>query len=145
MHPQTLRIYESRGLITPKRSPKMTRLYSNSDVERLRRIQELTSKFGMNLAGVVDRKDMGVLEASRDLDLAEESLRAEAGGELGVEHLEGHGAIVAEIERPEHRGHPAAAELALENVTGRQGGLQRGVDVRQRNARKELCAILQRG
>ena len=52
MHPQTLRIYESRGLITPKRSPKMTRLYSNSDVERLRRIQELTSKFGMNLAGV---------------------------------------------------------------------------------------------
>ena len=52
MHPQTLRIYESRGLITPKRSPKMTRLYSNSDVARLRRIQELTSKFGMNLAGV---------------------------------------------------------------------------------------------
>jgi MerR family transcriptional regulator/heat shock protein HspR len=52
MHPQTLRIYESRGLITPKRSPKGTRLYSQDDVDRLRRIQELTSELGMNLAGV---------------------------------------------------------------------------------------------
>ena len=52
MHPQTLRIYEARGLITPKRSPKNTRLYSDEDVARLRRIQELTSELGMNLAGV---------------------------------------------------------------------------------------------
>ena len=52
MHPQTLRIYEARGLITPKRSPKNTRLYSQEDVERLRRIQELTGELGMNLAGV---------------------------------------------------------------------------------------------
>src|ERR671933_2704098 len=52
MHPQTLRIYESRGLITPKRSPKGTRRYSQEDVDRLRRIQELTSELGMNLAGV---------------------------------------------------------------------------------------------
>ncbi len=52
MHPQTLRIYESRGLITPKRSAKNTRLYSREDVERLRRISELTSELGMNLAGV---------------------------------------------------------------------------------------------
>ena len=52
MHPQTLRIYESRGLITPKRSPKNTRLYSQEDVEQLRRIQELTTDLGMNLAGV---------------------------------------------------------------------------------------------
>src|SRR3954469_8010274 len=52
MHPQTLRIYESRGLIQPKRSPKNTRLYSEEDVERLLRIQELTSELGMNLAGV---------------------------------------------------------------------------------------------
>src|SRR3954462_8559958 len=52
MHPQTLRIYEARGLITPKRSSGNTRLYSASDVERLRRIQELTSELGMNLAGV---------------------------------------------------------------------------------------------
>src|SRR5687767_9783631 len=52
MHPQTLRIYEARGLITPKRSPKNTRLYSQEDVERLRRIQELTGVAGLNLAGV---------------------------------------------------------------------------------------------
>jgi MerR family transcriptional regulator, heat shock protein HspR len=52
MHPQTLRIYEARGLITPKRSPKNTRLYSQEDVDQLRRIQELTGELGMNLAGV---------------------------------------------------------------------------------------------
>lgn len=52
MHPQTLRIYESRGLITPQRSAGNTRLYSADDVERLRRIQQLTTEMGMNLAGV---------------------------------------------------------------------------------------------
>ena len=52
MHPQTLRMYETRGLVTPKRSPKGTRLYSRDDVERLRRIQEMTAELGMNLAGV---------------------------------------------------------------------------------------------
>jgi MerR family transcriptional regulator/heat shock protein HspR len=52
MHPQTLRIYEQRGLISPKRSPGRTRLYSETDVERLRRIQQLTTELGMNLAGV---------------------------------------------------------------------------------------------
>ena len=52
MHPQTLRMYEQRGLIEPKRSPKGTRLYSHADVDRLRRIQEMTTELGMNLAGV---------------------------------------------------------------------------------------------
>jgi MerR family transcriptional regulator/heat shock protein HspR len=52
MHPQTLRMYEARGLITPQRSPKNTRLYSQRDVERLRRIQQMTSEEGLNLAGV---------------------------------------------------------------------------------------------
>src|SRR5579859_73579 len=52
MHPQTLRMYEARGLIEPKRSPKGTRLYSHKDVDRLRRIQEMTAELGMNLAGV---------------------------------------------------------------------------------------------
>ena len=52
MHPQTLRMYEARGLIQPKRSPKNTRLYSQRDVERLRRIQQMTSEQGLNLAGV---------------------------------------------------------------------------------------------
>jgi MerR family transcriptional regulator/heat shock protein HspR len=52
MHPQTLRVYEARGLIAPQRSAKNTRLYSQRDVERLRRIQQLTSEQGLNLAGV---------------------------------------------------------------------------------------------
>jgi MerR family transcriptional regulator, heat shock protein HspR len=51
MHPQTLRIYEARGLIAPQRSPKNTRLYSQRDVERLRRIQRMTAE-GHNLVGV---------------------------------------------------------------------------------------------
>jgi MerR family transcriptional regulator/heat shock protein HspR len=52
MHPQTLRMYEARGLIEPSRSPKGTRLYSQDDVERLRRIQQMTAELGLNLAGV---------------------------------------------------------------------------------------------
>jgi MerR family transcriptional regulator, heat shock protein HspR len=52
MHPQTLRMYEARGLITPQRSAKNTRLYSQRDVERLRRIQRMTTEEGLNLAGV---------------------------------------------------------------------------------------------
>ena len=52
MHPQTLRMYEARGLIEPSRSPKGTRLYSQADVERLRRIQQMTAEVGLNLAGV---------------------------------------------------------------------------------------------
>lgn len=58
MHPQTLRMYEARGLIAPKRSPKNTRLYSQRDVERLRRIQQMTSELGLNLAGVEMVLDM---------------------------------------------------------------------------------------
>jgi MerR family transcriptional regulator, heat shock protein HspR len=52
MHPQTLRMYEARGLVEPGRSPKGTRLYSQRDVERLRRIHEMTAELGLNLAGV---------------------------------------------------------------------------------------------
>lgn len=52
MHPQTLRLYERRGLIRPRRSLKMTRLYSMEDVDRLRVIQRLTTDMGLNLAGV---------------------------------------------------------------------------------------------
>src|SRR6202011_1755708 len=52
MHPQTLRVYEARGLIEPQRSPKGTRLYSHEDVEQLRRIQGMTAELGLNLAGV---------------------------------------------------------------------------------------------
>jgi MerR family transcriptional regulator, heat shock protein HspR len=64
MHPQTLRMYESRGLIEPKRSPKGTRLYSHADVERLKRIQEMTAELGLNLAGVERVFELeGMLEA----------------------------------------------------------------------------------
>lgn len=52
MHPQTLRIYEQKGLIRPARTPKNTRLYSEDDIRRLRYIQRLTTDLGMNLAGV---------------------------------------------------------------------------------------------
>ena len=52
MHPQTLRIYEAKGLVRPKRTPGNTRLYSEADLERLRLIQRLTSELGLNLAGV---------------------------------------------------------------------------------------------
>jgi MerR family transcriptional regulator/heat shock protein HspR len=52
MHPQTLRMYERRGLIRPRRSSNCTRLYSMEDVERLRRIQQLVTDCGLNLAGV---------------------------------------------------------------------------------------------
>src|ERR1700755_1775241 len=86
MHPQTLRIYETRGLITPKRSPKGTRLYSAEDVERLRRIQELTSEMGMNLAGVervfeleqqLDRMQRRLERMEREAEAMQQELTAE--------------------------------------------------------------------
>ena len=52
LHPQTLRMYEARRLVTPARTPGGTRLYSDADVERLRLIQRLTTELGLNLAGV---------------------------------------------------------------------------------------------
>jgi MerR family transcriptional regulator, heat shock protein HspR len=86
MHPQTLRIYESRGLITPKRSSGNTRLYSQDDVERLRRIQELTSEMGMNLAGVervfelemeIERMSERMRRIQRQAEQMEREMRAE--------------------------------------------------------------------
>ena len=86
MHPQTLRIYETRGLITPRRSAKNTRLYSDEDVERLRRIQELTTELGMNLAGVervfeleqeVERMRRRLRNLERQADRAEAELQNE--------------------------------------------------------------------
>src|SRR3954462_6186707 len=86
MHPQTLRIYEARGLISPKRSPKNTRLYSQEDVERLRRIQELTGELGMNLAGVervfeleaqIERMERRLRNLERHAAGIEQEMRAE--------------------------------------------------------------------
>jgi MerR family transcriptional regulator/heat shock protein HspR len=86
MHPQTLRIYETRGLITPKRSPKNTRLYSQEDVDRLLRIQELTTELGMNLAGVervfaleeeIDRMRRRMRNLERQAERVQHDLQAE--------------------------------------------------------------------
>jgi MerR family transcriptional regulator/heat shock protein HspR len=73
MHPQTLRMYEQRGLIQPQRSPKGTRLYSHADVERLRRIQEMTAELGLNLAGVerVLQLEQQLERAARRIDALE--------------------------------------------------------------------------
>ena len=89
MHPQTLRMYEARGLIEPKRSPKGTRLYSQEDVEKLRRIQEMTAELGLNLAGV-----------ERVLDLEEEiaSMHARI-QEMEVEALQAQVRLAEELER----------------------------------------------
>ena len=89
MHPQTLRMYEQRGLIEPKRSPKGTRLYSQADVERLRRIQAMTSELGLNLAGV-ER----VLELEEQLERATRRLES-----LERRSAEMRAEMEAEIER----------------------------------------------
>lgn len=87
MHPQTLRIYEQRGLVKPKRSPGRTRLYSEEDVERLRRIQQLTSELGMNLAGVERvfelEAELGRLrDRMAKVERAAESMRRELEAEI---------------------------------------------------------------
>ena len=77
MHPQTLRIYENRGLIRPKRTAGNTRLYSEADLERLRLIQQLTSELGLNLAGVehVLRLEDELRRMRRRLDRMEREMR----------------------------------------------------------------------
>jgi MerR family transcriptional regulator/heat shock protein HspR len=77
MHPQTLRIYESKGLLRPKRTAGNTRLYSEADVERLRLIQKLTNELGLNLAGVeqVLRLEDELQRMHRRLDRLEREMR----------------------------------------------------------------------
>ena len=99
MHPQTLRMYEARGLIEPQRSPKGTRLYSHEDVERLRRIQEMTAELGMNLAGV-----------ERVFEL-EEKLEAMARKVKAMEQRARD--LAAEVERLEQLRRELRAELVL--------------------------------
>ena len=89
MHPQTLRAYEAKGLVTPERTPGGTRLYSELDVERLRLIQQLTTKLGLNLAGV-ER----VLELEGQLERATRRLEA-----LERRSAEMRAEMEAEIER----------------------------------------------
>lgn len=87
MHPQTLRMYEARGLIEPQRSPKGTRLYSQEDVERLRRIQEMTTELGLNLAGVervleLERQLEGAQARLEQLEARSAQMRAEMEAEM---------------------------------------------------------------
>ncbi len=78
MHPQTLRIYEQKGLVRPRRTAGNTRLYSDADVERLRLIQRLTSELGLNLAGVerVLHLEDELLRMRRRLERMEQEMRA---------------------------------------------------------------------
>jgi MerR family transcriptional regulator/heat shock protein HspR len=78
MHPQTLRIYEQRGLVSPQRTAGNTRLYSDADVDRLRLIQQLTSEFGLNLAGVerVLRMEDELQRMHRRLERMEREMRS---------------------------------------------------------------------
>lgn len=73
MHPQTLRVYESKGLVNPKRSGGNTRLYSQADIERLELINQLTDE-GINLAGVVRILDMK--ERAQEREREAEELRS---------------------------------------------------------------------
>jgi MerR family transcriptional regulator, heat shock protein HspR len=79
MHPQTLRIYESKGLVRPARTPGGTRLYSERDLERLKLIQRLTTELGLNLAGVARvlalEDELGKLRSR--LDRLEQEMRTE--------------------------------------------------------------------
>lgn len=105
MHPQTLRIYEQRRLITPRRTPKGTRLYTDENVRALRRIQEFTDE-GMNLAGVQRVLDMEARLGRMQRRIASlerqlEQTRAEA---------------LAEIERA-HRAHRAELVVYRPPVT----------------------------
>jgi MerR family transcriptional regulator/heat shock protein HspR len=89
MHPQTLRVYEARGLIEPQRSPKGTRLYSQRDVEKLRRIQEMTAHLGLNLAGV-ER----VLDLEQEIDSMHERIE-----QIEQEALQAQARLAEELEQ----------------------------------------------
>jgi MerR family transcriptional regulator, heat shock protein HspR len=77
MHPQTLRIYESKGLVAPQRTAGNTRLYSDVDLERLRVIQQLTTELGLNLAGVehVIRLEEQIRRMQRTMERLEREMR----------------------------------------------------------------------
>jgi MerR family transcriptional regulator, heat shock protein HspR len=79
MHPQTLRMYEAKGLVRPGRTPGGTRLYSDADVDRLRLVQRLTTEFGLNLAGVeqVLRLQDELNKTRARMERLERELRAE--------------------------------------------------------------------
>jgi MerR family transcriptional regulator, heat shock protein HspR len=121
MHPQTLRMYEARGLIEPQRSPKGTRLYSQEDVEKLRRIQEMTAELGLNLAGV-ER----VLDLEREIDAMHERIE-----EIELQALEAQVRLAEELEQ-------VRRSFRAELVVPHRGGTAL---VRARDARSPFKAL----
>ena len=84
MHPQTLRAYEAKGLVRPARTPGGTRLYSEDDIERLRLIQQLTTRLGLNLAGV--EHVLRLEDELRRVQVRMEQLEAELRQEIRETH-----------------------------------------------------------
>jgi len=115
MHPQTLRMYEARGLIEPKRSPKGTRLYSHEDVQLLRRIQQMTAELGLNLAG---------MERVLELEAQVEAMEAQI-EQLELQALRTKVRLAEELEELRRS---FRAELT---IPYRGGQLVRAADVRQ--------------
>ncbi len=92
VHPQTLRMYEQKGLLRPRKSLKNTRLYSQEDVELGRYIQKLTQEMGMNLAGVTK-----ILDLERKIERLEDE-NARLREQLERQSVE-HGKAVEEVHR----------------------------------------------
>jgi MerR family transcriptional regulator/heat shock protein HspR len=115
LHPQTLRMYEARGLIEPMRSSKGTRLYSQDDVDKLRRIQEMTADLGLNLAGV-ER----VLRLEEEIDSMHARIE-----EIELQALQAQVRLAEELEQVRRS---FRAELTVPYRGGRE--LVRAVDAR---------------
>ena len=134
----------------------LSRAICSASVERelLLLVQPVAERFALDerhdveeqpidLARVVEAEDVRVLEVGGDPDLAQEPVGAERDGELLAEHLDGHRAVVLQVLRTIHEGHPALADLALDGVPLSQGGAQaveqvgqRGSSERRRDASK---------
>jgi MerR family transcriptional regulator/heat shock protein HspR len=108
VHPQTLRIYERKLLVLPRRSSGNTRLYSDADIERLRLIQQLTQEEGINLAGVM-----------RIIELTDEQRRLE------TEVVQLRRLVEAQRRRITEQETRRAAVMRTELVLVPRGGLQR--------------------
>ncbi len=120
MHPQTLRIYEAKGLVRPRRTPGNTRLYSEADLERLRLIQRLTGELGLNLAGV---------ETVLEMEARVERMRAEM-SRMRKRATEMEARMNEELERLRAaRGGELVPYGAYERLTPGHGDGERGVKV----------------
>jgi MerR family transcriptional regulator/heat shock protein HspR len=125
MHPQTLRVYEARGLIKPSRSPKKTRLYSRRDVELLKRIQELTSEFGLNLAGV--ERVLTLEQTMESMQAQLEALRSQA-AEMEREMLEQIEAVHRSYRRELVRWEPPGEALRAKDAKPIEIPIERAAD-----------------